>query len=273
MINAFRSELLKFRRKRFLLGCLGASAAVGILGSVVAFVSATDEVGPDGGLSTLAKLARFDGLVSGISLLANLLGLVALVIGAFCMAQEFSVGTIRNLLIRQPHRASLLAGKLTAVATLITACAAISCVTAIGAAFALAPIKGVSTAAWVSAHGLAAVGKIVVRVFGAQLVFGSVGSFLAILFKAPTPAISIGLAWTMLIEVMMGAVSKPISKFLPGQLASSIVEGGNVNIGLRFALIGGSFGSLPPPPSRCSGSAALKSPDGTRLSGPLSNPL
>jgi ABC-2 type transport system permease protein len=239
MINAFRSELLKLGRRRFLLGCFGAAAGVGVLGSLVSVLTAKTTVGPDGGLSSAAKLERFDGLVSGLGLLANLLGLIALVIGAFCVSQEFSVGTIRNLLIRQPRRGSLLAGKLSAIALLIIACAVVSVLASIGSAFAIAPLKHFSTSAWVSSDGLAAAGKITLRLFGAQLVFGSVGTCLAMLFKAPTPAISIGLAWTMLVEFLIGSISSSIHKFLPGHLASALVEGGNATIGLRVALLGG----------------------------------
>jgi ABC-2 type transport system permease protein len=239
MMNAFRSELLKLRRRRFLLGCFGASAAVGLLGSCVSILTAKTAAGPDGGLSTAAKLVRYDGLVSGIGILGNLLGLIALVIGAFCVSQEFSVGTIRNLLIRQPRRGSLLAGKLSAMSLLIIACALVSCLAAIASAFGLAPLKSFSTSAWASTDGVVAAGKVTLRLFGAQLVYGSVGTCLAMLFKAPTPAISVGLAWTMLIEVLLGLISKSVSKFLPGQLASALVDGGNATIGYRVALIGG----------------------------------
>jgi ABC-2 type transport system permease protein len=239
MINAFRSELLKLRRRRFLLGCFGAAAAVGVLGSFVSVLTANTTAGPGGGVSTAVKLVRYDGLVSGIGLLGNLLGLIALVIGAFCVSQEFSVGTIRNLLIRQPKRGALLAGKLSAIALLIIVCAFVSVVAAIGSAFAIAPLKHFSTAAWLSGDGLMAAVKMTLRLVSAQLVFGSVGTCLAMLFKSPTPAISIGLAWTMLIEILLGAISKSFNKFLPGQLAAALVEGGNGTIGLRVALIGG----------------------------------
>jgi ABC-2 type transport system permease protein len=239
MINAFRSELLKLRRRRFLLGCFGASVGVGVLGSLVSVLTAKTTTGPDGGLSTAAKLARYDGLVSGVAILGNLLGLVALVIGAFCVSQEFSVGTIRNLLIRQPRRGSLLAGKLSAISLLIILCALASCLAAIGSAFALAPLKSFSTSAWASTDGLVAAEKMMLRLFGAQIVYGSVGTCLAMLFKAPTPAISIGLAWTMLIEVLLGTISKSVSKFLPGQLAGALIDGGNATIGFRIALFGG----------------------------------
>jgi hypothetical protein len=133
----------------------------------------------------------------------------------------------------------LLAGKLSAISLLIVVCALLSGLAAIGSAFALAPLKGFSTSAWASTDGLVAAGKMISRLFGAQLVFGSVGTCLAMLFKAPTPAISIGLAWTMLIEILLGTISKSVGKFLPGQLAGALVDGGNTTIGFRIALIGG----------------------------------
>jgi ABC-2 type transport system permease protein len=238
MKNAFYSEWLKLRRARFLLGCFGASAAVGILGSVVSIATSSTTIGPEGGLSSAAKLAQADGLVSGLGLLANLLGLVALVIGAFSVAQEFSTGSIRNLLVRQPHRGRLLAGKLAAIGTLIVACAAVTCLLAVASAFAFAPLKAISTTAWATTDGLSAVLRTSVRVFGAQILFGTLGTCLAMLFRSPTPAISIGLAWTLLVEMLLATISSTLSRFLPGRLASALIDGGTATIGFRVALIG-----------------------------------
>jgi hypothetical protein len=60
-------------------------------------------------LNRLAALAKPNGLVIGVARAAMLLGVVAFGIAASQVASEYSLGTLRQLLVRQPRRAVLLA--------------------------------------------------------------------------------------------------------------------------------------------------------------------
>ena len=70
-----------------------------------------------GDLPSLTQLAQPNGLIHGVNRAAVLLGIVAFGIAASQIASEYSLGTLRQLLVRQPRRAVLLAGKFLAVLT------------------------------------------------------------------------------------------------------------------------------------------------------------
>jgi ABC-type transport system involved in multi-copper enzyme maturation permease subunit len=73
--------------------------------------------GGGGGLPNLVQLAQSNGLIQCVNRAAVLLAVVAFGIAATQIASEYSLGTLRQLLVRQPRRAVLLAGKLLAVLT------------------------------------------------------------------------------------------------------------------------------------------------------------
>ena len=69
--------------------------------------------------SRFAELEQPDGLVHGVVDVSTLIGIVALCLFAGAFASEYSQGTLRNLLVREPRRAQLLCGKFLALALFI----------------------------------------------------------------------------------------------------------------------------------------------------------
>ena len=114
---AFTSEWTKLRRRTLLLSTfIGLAAAASLF--VILLFSQAPATGDGGGLPSLQQLARPNGLIVGVTRATMLLGIVAFGIAAAQTASEYSLGTLRQLLVRQPRRVTLLAGKMLGVVTL-----------------------------------------------------------------------------------------------------------------------------------------------------------
>ena len=103
-----------------LLGGAGAIVGFAVLTVVLTFTTASTtpvDQGPGGEGLTLAQLAAADGLARTVASAAQFIGVVGLAVFAISIAGEYAQGTLRNLLVRQPGRVRLLAGKLLALAS------------------------------------------------------------------------------------------------------------------------------------------------------------
>src|SRR5438128_1453012 len=114
MIPAFRSEWLKLWSPGVLLSG-GLMLGFAILGVVLGMAR-----GGGGELSALT-LSREDGFITVMARAPTFLGIVAVGIVAYSMAQEFTNGTLRNLLVREPRRLHLMAGKALGLASFVAA--------------------------------------------------------------------------------------------------------------------------------------------------------
>ena len=74
------------------------------------------------------------------------------------------------------------------------------------------------------------------NIYLATIGYGIFGMMLGLVFRSPISAISIGLAWTMIVEGIVSAVWDWTAKYLPGQLLSAIGSGGNPIIDYSTAL-------------------------------------
>jgi len=110
---AFTSEWTKLRRWTLLLSTFIGLAAAASLFVILLFAQAPAAGG--GGLPSLQQLARPNGLIVGVTRATMLLGIVAFGIAAAQTASEYSLGTLRQVLVRQPRRVTLLAGKMLGV--------------------------------------------------------------------------------------------------------------------------------------------------------------
>ena len=98
-------------------------------------------------------LSSFGGSVIGFSNVAGLLGIIAYCVFAAQTAQEYTYGTLRNLLVRQPGRLRLLVGKLISMKIFAIVMVMISGVVSIAIAYFLAPGAKVSREFWFTSDG------------------------------------------------------------------------------------------------------------------------
>lgn len=242
MTGAYLSEWIKIRRRAMLLWGLGGGLFFAVLATAVTIERATRTFNPfergHGFHVTFAELEAPDGLVHGIVDVSTLIGVVALCVFAGAFASEYSQGTMRNLLVREPRRVRLLSGKFLALATFIGLAVVLEIVASTAVAFALAPGRGITTGAWTSATGLNDLGQATLHVFLASIGYGVVGAALGVLLRSPGVAIGLGLAYVLPVEaIVVGVIWSDGDRWLPGQLLSALAHGGTSDASYGHALV------------------------------------
>jgi ABC-2 type transport system permease protein len=243
MIRVVFAEWRKLRRPTLLLGTLGAVTFFsGLVSSLLFLLIDSPQGNGDRGIKiTREMLALPQGSTQAFSSVGTLLGVIALCVFASQTAQEYTYGTLRNLLLRQPGRVKLLAGKLISMKLFAILMTLVSAIVAIGLSYILAGTKDVSTALWFSADGRHAIAQTLLNVFISILGFGIIGMTLGILLRSPISSISIGVLWLLIIENIIGAVKPSTLDYLPGSQLSTIASGGTVDVSYSHALGMGSI--------------------------------
>jgi ABC-type transport system involved in multi-copper enzyme maturation permease subunit len=237
MVRAYRSEWLKLRRPGMLLGGLGAMIGFAILGTVLAVLRADSGRGE----LTIARLSHPDGFAAMMQRTSDFLGIVALGIVAITVAQEYSHGTLRNLLVLEPRRLRLLSGKLLATLTFVGAGVVLATAVALAVGLAIAPSKGIDTSGWLGS-GLRDTLGTTVDLTLAALAYGVFGGLLGLLLRSPAPAVIAGVAWLLPVENALTAAWTSVGHWLPGQQLGAVVEHGNSVSTYGFALaLGAAF--------------------------------
>jgi ABC-2 type transport system permease protein len=235
IVAALRGELVKLRRPTLLVGTYVGLGLAASLFTILLFVQAPRTGG--GGLPGLSELARPDGLIHGVSQAAVLLGVVAFGIAASQIANEYSLGTLRQLLVRQPRRTVFLAGKYLGVLLFLVGAVIFSSVVATGVAFLMAHLRGVPTAAWTSSTGIAdltrALGDLVLATVG----FATLGLIVGLLFRSSVAAIIVGFVWLLPFETIIVRIVPQARLWLPGQLLQLLAAGGSTTVTFSRALV------------------------------------
>jgi ABC-type transport system involved in multi-copper enzyme maturation permease subunit len=238
MRYAFLSEWIKLRRKRLLIGTYLALAAVAVLGTVLTFATAGHlGGGPGPGTTTsIAKLASSKGISEGLESSITFLGIVTFAVAAAQLASEYSLGTLRVLLVRQSHRQTLLAGKFIAVVTFMLGGVLAATVASVLAAVAMAHAKGIPTTAWITASGLGSLGTGFGDIALAVIGFATLGMTLAVFLRSPIVTIVVGIVFLLIVEQILAGLVTETAKWLPGQTLSAVAQGGTSTVGYTGAL-------------------------------------
>lgn len=239
MIRVFFAEWRKLRRPSLFIGTMAAIMGASALVTSLLFLLIDSAQGNarEGQVITRASLELPQGLSIGFSSSAGLLGLVALCIFASQTAQEYTHGTLRNLLVRQPRRLTLLLGKFLAMCLFAVISVVLSAIVSITLAFALSGRAKVVTTAWSTSDARIGVLHTFVNVFVSVIAFGTIGMILGLFFRSPISAISIGVAWLLVVENIIAATVKHSGKWMPGQLINTIAAGGDFNASYSHALL------------------------------------
>lgn len=243
MYGSFLAAWTKLRRPALLWGTYAATAAVTALVTTLTFVfaeatpAATDGPPRPGGGATVESLSQASGLLAGLSGGVSLFGIIALCVAAAAVAGEYTTGTLRNMLIRQPHRSRWLAGTWAAIVTFTVGSVLVAAVVAAGLASALASGQGVDTATWFTADGLTDSLRTVGEVALAAAGYATLGGALGILMRASIPAVAVGFGWLFLVETIIAGTVDGSARWLPGQLLSAIASNGTAEVTLAAALV------------------------------------
>jgi ABC-2 type transport system permease protein len=197
--RAFRSELTKLHRWSVLAGVPAMVAvAVGLTYFGLSHVA-------DPRLEQTARaMPTAQGLVTLVSFPQRFLDTIVIAIVTANLAAEWSQGTLRNLLVREPGRLRLLMGKMLALLLFVAVSASFALLVAAGFVLVAAPSQGLSTAPWISLSGAGAF----VGFWGGELLglagVSLLGMLVAVMARSVGTAVGISVAYVLIVEDLVG---------------------------------------------------------------------
>ena len=216
MIRTYRAELTKLLRRRVVLVTLAAVLLFAVGGATI-LLQAADPAGPvrdtSGGTPTLQSLAAAGGGTDVFRVAVAFTGTFLFVVFVGVTAAEFSRGTIRTMLLRQPLRARLLAGKLAALLTYAAVTLAWTSLHALGAAFSDCGV----VLLWISGYAV-------------------LGMALGVLVRSVPVALAVGIAWAGPFEHLVQNAWSPAGRWFPGLLLEAFAAGGTTAVTASRAL-------------------------------------
>jgi len=197
MISMFKAELLKLRRRRVAVAVIAAALAFAAVATIAVFLSATQAGAPGSRRgATVESLGEAGGATEAFSIGVSFVGILVLVLFIANIAGEFSQGTFRTLLMRQPRRIGLLAGKMLALLTFAAVVLALAEILTVAASAAMAPTQDIPTGSWFGIDGLgAAAGDYATALVGVAA-WATLGMALAIFVRSIPVALGIGVVWS-----------------------------------------------------------------------------
>jgi ABC-2 type transport system permease protein len=238
MMRVILAEWRKLRRPTLFFGTLGAALFFTALTTTFLYLMIDSEQGnSDRGRRVGREVLQLaGGSAYGFASVGGLLGIIALCVFAAQTAQEYTYGTLRNLLVRQPGRIRILIGKLIAMKLFALILVAIAATISISLSYLLSDRAKVSTELWFTSEGFHEIGKTVLNVTISVVYFGIVGMILGLLLRSPISSISIGVLWILIIENLLGAVKPVFLDWMPGSQLTTIAQGGTPDISYSHAL-------------------------------------
>jgi ABC-2 type transport system permease protein len=239
MIRSYCAELTRLLRRKVLLVAGTAALLFGVGGSAIVLAAAepASQAGRGPGRApTVEALSAAGGGTEIFRVATSFAGTFLFVVFVGVMASEFSRGTIRTMLLHQPRRLSLLAGKVAALLTFAAATLALTEAVTWSAARVQAAGAGVDAGAWTS---LGSVGAALAD-FGAVLLwvtgYAVLGTTVAVLLRSVPLALAVGIAWAGPIEHLLQDAWAPASRLFPGLLLEAFVAGGTTEVTAERAL-------------------------------------
>jgi len=214
MLPALRSELLKFRRWSVLAGAgvmIAASAGISYLTFHQITSGATGRELTD----LIAAFPTTLGLLAVVGQARSLIIAVTVIMVTANIAAEWSQGTLRNLLIREPRRLRLLAGKMGALLLFVTVSGTLTLVVSAALIISLARSQGLSTEAWTSAEAARASLAFALNELVCLAGVTILGMLVAVLTRSAGAAVGVALAYVLVPEGLVAMVWLDASKWLP----------------------------------------------------------
>ena len=238
MIAAVRAELVKLLRRRVLVITAVATVAFAVGGAAVVLAAAEPAGRRVSGRGvTVASLSGPGGGTEVFTTAVSFAGVFLFVLFVGLVAAEFSRGTFRTMLMYQPRRLRLLAGKIVALLGFAAVVLAVAEVLTWAAARLLAPTQDVATGTWLS---LDAVGQ-AIGDYGSVLFwvtgYALLGTALAVLVRSVPVALAIGIGWAGPFEHLLQDAWGAAGRYFPGLLLEAFVAGGTTAVSATRAFL------------------------------------
>jgi hypothetical protein len=153
------------------------------------------------------------------------------------IATEFSGGTFRALLLRDPHRLRVIAGLLAGVLVVAAAVVALAEAFTFALSLVVASTDGISTADWFSLDGLGAGLRDYATVLAGVAGWAVFGTTLAVIFRSAPVALGVGFAWAGPFENIIVDSWPTGFRVFPGQVLASLIQGGTTELGIGRAAL------------------------------------
>jgi ABC-type transport system involved in multi-copper enzyme maturation permease subunit len=239
MTAMFKAELLKLRRRRVAVAVALTTIAFAAIATAGVFLSATEAGAPGAPQrgATVESLSHAGGATAAFAIGASFAGILVLVLFIANVAGEFSQGTFRTLLMRQPRRVALLGGKMIALLAFVAIVLLVAEVLTVAASAAIAPSQDIATSSWFTLDGLGeAAGDYATALVGVSA-WACLGMALAIFVRSIPVALAIGIVWSGPFEHLLEDAWASASQWFPGLLLESLAAGGTDSVSLGRALV------------------------------------
>jgi ABC-2 type transport system permease protein len=228
VIPTYRAELRRLTSRRGLLVAALVLLAAGFGGPAIVF-SATKparEAGRGSFAPTVESLSTAGGGTQVFQYVAAFMGTLVFVLFTGLFAAEHARGTYRTMLLRQPRRTALLAGKLAALLTYAgVLLAALEVVIWVAGRFE-AGIGDVSTANWTTSGALSSAFGDYFTVLAWVAGYSVYALALGMGFRSVPVALAIGIGWAGPIEHLVSDSWGAAYRWFPGLLLEALGQGG-----------------------------------------------
>jgi len=240
-MRSIRAELVKLTRRRFLTVTVVLTTLFAAVVTAVV-VMAAEPVPPGGpaGPDRLLSIGALSGAGGGTAAFAQAASFGAVAVLAVFIATvggELSRGTFRTMLLQQPARGRVLAGKVVAIVGFATVLAVYAEAVAWVTARLVAPGQGIDTSRWTSGDAVVAAledtGRLLVFIVGWAILATLVG----VLTRSVPIGIGVGLVWAGPIENVVGDGWSPGERFFPGLVLRAVMNPDNAAISTTRALL------------------------------------
>jgi ABC-2 type transport system permease protein len=227
VIGSFLSQWVLLRRRAILLGGLVLPVLLAVASTLATILTAADAPagrrGPVDGLD-LRQLAAPGGAVATTRGSILLFGVVAFAVAASSIAQEWSLGTLRTMLVREPRRTRFLAGRFLALASYAALLGLLTSAVGIALSLVAARGRGVDTSGWSVDETVGGV----LTTTGSLVGYAVLGCAVGMALRSPAAAVGAGVAYLLPLENITANLWDEGRRWLPGQLLGSVSTGGDL---------------------------------------------
>ncbi|MET0326487.1 MAG: ABC transporter permease [Ilumatobacteraceae bacterium] len=236
MTRIIHAELLRMARRRPLVLMAVFAALFAVVAAATVFTAAPATGSPVNRGTTLEALAGDGGGTEAFATASSFAGFFVFVTFIALIATEFSGGTFRALLLRDPHRLRVIVGKLLGLLVIAAGVVALIEVLTFAASLVMAPTQDVSTANWFSLASLGDAGRDFATVFAGVAGWAVFGTTLAVIFRSVPLALAVGFAWAGPFENIVVDSWDAGYRYFPGQVLASLIRGGTPELAFGRAV-------------------------------------
>jgi ABC-2 type transport system permease protein len=232
MTRIIRAELQRLVRPRTIVLTTAGALAFSVVATLTVFASAraTGVRSRQGG-TTLADLSGHGGGTEAFAVGASFVGFLVFVTFIALIAGEFSGGTFRAVLLREPHRQRVILGKLAGILLVAAAVVAVAEACTFVVSMLVAPGKDIATGNWFSLTSAVDAARDYVTVLGGVAGWAVFGTTLAVVFRSVPVALGVGFAWAGPFENITVDSWSAGYRWYPGQVLASLIQGGTAELG------------------------------------------